>query len=51
VCPTLCLTSPVGVVLRLWCWFDQIRCEEEDVVMTDDALELLTKIGIETSLR
>eukprot|EP00904_Undaria_pinnatifida_P010648 jgi/Undpi1/6713/HiC_scaffold_20.g09192.m1 len=28
-----------------------IRCEEEDVEMSDDALELLTRIGIETSLR
>merc|ERR1711988_1486121 len=28
-----------------------IRCEEEDVEMTDDALTLLTKIGVETSLR
>ena len=28
-----------------------IRCEEEDVEMTDDAKELLTKIGHETSLR
>merc|ERR1711939_348655 len=29
----------------------EIRCEEEDVEMTPDALELLTRIGIETSLR
>lgn len=29
----------------------EIRCEEEDVEMTDDAKELLTSIGIETSLR
>merc|ERR1719356_2363298 len=28
-----------------------IRCEEEDVEMSDDALTLLTKIGLETSLR
>ena len=28
-----------------------IRCEEEDVEMTEDALTLLTKIGVETSLR
>lgn len=28
-----------------------IRCEEEDVEMSDDARELLTKIGSETSLR
>mmetsp|Transcript_2822 Transcript_2822/g.4860 ORF Transcript_2822/g.4860 Transcript_2822/m.4860 type:complete len:468 (-) Transcript_2822:349-1752(-) len=28
-----------------------IRCEEEDVEMTEDAKELLTKIGFETSLR
>jgi len=27
------------------------RCEEEDVEMTEDARELLTKIGHETSLR
>lgn len=29
----------------------KIRCEEEDVEMTDDAKELLTKIGVETTLR
>ena len=29
----------------------EIRCEEEDVEMTEDAKELLTKIGAETSLR
>jgi len=29
----------------------EIRCEEEDVEMTDDAKELLTKIAFETSLR
>eukprot|EP00128_Syssomonas_multiformis_P001646 Colp12_sorted_trinity150504_noHs@23598 len=29
----------------------EIRCEEEDVEMAKDALELLTKIGMETSLR
>ncbi len=29
----------------------KIRCEEEDVEMTEDAKELLTKIGIETTLR
>merc|ERR1719161_2867633 len=28
-----------------------IRCEEEDVEMTDDALDVLTRIGVETSLR
>ncbi|TPX33379.1 hypothetical protein SmJEL517_g03762 [Synchytrium microbalum] len=28
-----------------------IRCEEEDVEMTDDAKAILTKIGMETSLR
>lgn len=28
-----------------------IRCEEEDVEMTEEAKELLTKIGVETSLR
>ncbi|CAC5417213.1 RUVBL2 [Mytilus coruscus] len=28
-----------------------IRCEEEDVEMTDDALTVLTRIGMETSLR
>merc|ERR1711959_228518 len=29
----------------------QIRCEEEDVEMTDDALSLLTRIGQDTTLR
>lgn len=29
----------------------EIRCEEEDVEMAKDAIDLLTKIGIETSLR
>ncbi|KAI0235195.1 RuvB-like 2 [Lamellibrachia satsuma] len=29
----------------------QIRCEEEDVEMTEDALMVLTRIGMETSLR
>jgi RuvB-like protein 2 len=28
-----------------------IRCEEEDVDMTDEAKEVLTKVGLETSLR
>jgi len=28
-----------------------IRCEEEDVEMSEEALELLTNIGLETSLR
>ena len=28
-----------------------IRCEEEDVEMAEDALDLLTRIGMETSLR
>lgn len=28
-----------------------IRCEEEDVEMTEEARELLTEIGLETSLR
>jgi RuvB-like protein 2 len=28
-----------------------VRCEEEDVDMADEALELLTRIGMETSLR
>ncbi|CAG8450502.1 4374_t:CDS:10 [Cetraspora pellucida] len=28
-----------------------IRCEEEDVAMTDEARDVLTKIGVETSLR
>merc|ERR1712057_15833 len=28
-----------------------IRCEEEDVEMAEDALMLLTKIGVETTLR
>jgi len=29
----------------------KIRCEEEDVEISEDALELLTKIGTETTLR
>ncbi|PIK55044.1 putative ruvB-like 2 [Apostichopus japonicus] len=29
----------------------KIRCEEEDVEMTGDALTLLTRVGMETSLR
>jgi RuvB-like protein 2 len=29
----------------------KVRCEEEDVEMADTALALLTRIGIETSLR
>merc|ERR1712037_993636 len=29
----------------------KVRCEEEDVEMADDALELLARIGMETSLR
>ncbi|XP_013408907.1 ruvB-like 2 isoform X2 [Lingula anatina] len=29
----------------------KIRCEEEDVEMTEDALTVLTRIGMETSLR
>lgn len=29
----------------------KIRCEEEDVEMNDEALELLTKIGVDTTLR
>ena len=29
----------------------QIRCEEEDVELTEDAMELLTMIGMKTSLR
>jgi len=29
----------------------RIRCEEEDVEMTDDALAVLSRIGMETSLR
>lgn len=29
----------------------EIRCEEEDVEMDRDALDLLTRIGLETSLR
>ena len=27
------------------------RCEEEDVEMTEDAVAILTRIGMETSLR
>ena len=29
----------------------RVRCEEEDVEMADDAMELLARIGMETSLR
>ena len=29
----------------------KIRCEEEDCEMTDDALTVLTRIAVETSLR
>jgi RuvB-like protein 2 len=29
----------------------KIRCDEEDVEVSEDALELLTKIGTDTSLR
>ena len=29
----------------------KIRCEEEDVEMSDDALAVLSRIGMETSLR
>lgn len=29
----------------------EIRCVEEDVELTEDALDLLTNIGLETSLR
>ncbi len=28
-----------------------IRCEEEDVEMSEDALDLLTRVGMETSIR
>ena len=28
-----------------------IRCEEEDVEMEDDAMDLLTRISVETSMR
>lgn len=28
-----------------------VRCEEEDVEMSDDAMTVLTRIGMETSLR
>jgi DNA helicase TIP49 (TBP-interacting protein) len=27
------------------------RCEEEDVDISDDAIEVLTKVGVSTSLR
>ena len=33
----------------MWCCF--FRCEEEDVEMSDDALTVLTKIGMDASLR
>lgn len=28
-----------------------VRCEEEDVDMTEEAKEVLTKIGVDTTLR
>ena len=31
--------------------FIYYRCEEEDVEMSDDAMTVLTRIGMETSLR
>ena len=31
--------------------FNFIRCEEEDVEMSEDAVAILTRIGMETSLR
>ena len=36
---------------NLYVYFNCLRCEEEDVEMEEDALDLLTKIGMETSLR
>ncbi|GBN19210.1 RuvB-like 2 [Araneus ventricosus] len=39
-------TDEHGNILRIDLW-----CEEEDVEMSDDALLVLTKIGVETSLR
>lgn len=38
--------TPTGLLTA-----SSFRCEEEDIEMTDDARELLTKIGHETSLR
>ncbi len=40
------LSTHVMMMMMMLC-----RCEEEDVEMSDDAKELLTKIGAETSLR
>ena len=36
---------------RFLLFFVFFRCEEEDVEMTDDALAVLTKVAMETSLR
>lgn len=33
------------------CEREVCRCEEEDVEMTEDAVAILTRIGMETSLR
>ena len=41
--------QPNGYYTCLFNW--SIRCEEEDVEMTEDAQAILTHIGMETSLR
>ena len=39
------------VILEYFAKQSFFRCEEEDVEMTDDALAVLTKVSMETSLR
>ena len=53
-----CYTTNVNTSLFKWCTFTRchlmlsfFRCEEEDVEMSDDALTVLTKIGMDASLR
>ena len=53
------LWTTLGSLTILWQPYDAkemkqimtIRCEEEDVEIAEDAKDLLTKIGMETSLR
>jgi len=47
----LMIVSTVPYEQEEICSILKVRCEEEDVEMADDALELLTRIGMETSLR
>jgi len=47
-CIMMVIGRIVGVALTCYA---VVRCEEEDVEMSDDALTVLTRIGKETSLR